>query len=101
MNPCVCIQSVIETSIYLHCLVYIPLVILSFTIFSHFFFKIHYRTKAAMCWNILKVTVQCTVVKPVQYIVSVVKLSQAKAIALHRAIGVYFLRTDTKLSIYD
>jgi len=45
----------------------------------------YYRTEPIVCLNILKATLQCTGVKPMQYFVSVVKeKTQAEAIALHK-----------------
>jgi len=46
---------------------------LMFKVFSSFFFKICYRTEVLVCLNILKATVQCTDMKPMQYFVSVVR----------------------------
>jgi hypothetical protein len=40
------------------------IIILILKICSCFFFTIHYRIKAVVCHNILKVTVQCTAVRP-------------------------------------
>jgi len=48
-------------------------VFLIFKTFSYFFFKIQYRSEAVVSLNILKGTVQCTTVKPMQYFVSIVK----------------------------
>jgi hypothetical protein len=62
MNPFMCMQSAIVTSLYLQSLIYIPLVILIFTIFSYFFFEIYYRTKAIVCQYILKSPIQCPAV---------------------------------------
>jgi len=57
---------------------------LVFKIFSCFFFKIHYRTEAAVCQNILRVTVQHTALNPTQYFLSVLKeITQAKPKSQH------------------
>jgi len=43
-----------------HSLVYIPLQLFQFLQFLFLFsFKIHYRTKAVVCQNILNTTAQC------------------------------------------
>jgi len=72
INPFMCIKSIIITSLYLHNFVYIPLVIMIFTIFSYFF-KMHYRTEAGVpkyfedyctmpsCNSVLKELIQATV----------------------------------------
>jgi hypothetical protein len=56
MNPFMCILCIIVTSLYLHSLVYIPLQLMIFAIFSSFSFEIHYRTEAVVSQNILKTT---------------------------------------------
>jgi hypothetical protein len=48
-------------------------VILIFTIFSCFSFKIHYRTKSVVCYKILKVTVHFTAAQSMQHISGIVK----------------------------
>jgi hypothetical protein len=74
MNPFMCMQSVLGTSIYLHSLIkFCSSFFLIFKIFNSFFFKILYRTGTVVCQNMLKATVQHTAMKPMQYFVSVVR----------------------------
>jgi len=65
MNLFMHIRSVAILSLYLHSLAYISLQLFWFSQVL-VFFKIHYRTKAVVCQNILKATVQCTTVEPTQ-----------------------------------
>jgi len=81
-------------SLFTQCSLHSLTVFFRFSQFSVPPFKIHYKTRAAVCQKILKTTVQCPA------IIMLWKSSPPQSMT-QRVAGVYFLRADAKLSIYN
>jgi hypothetical protein len=75
--------------------------LLIFKVFTCLFSKIHYRTKAVVCQNILKMIVKCTALNPMYCCFYYERGSPGPSHGMtQRVVIVYFLRATTKLSVY-